>query len=74
MLAADQFVAFSSSTNTVCLTDMRGNIVYDQKDWKGVHIAVDNLKEDLLKVTGRADYPIVVGTLGKSSDINKLAR
>ena len=73
-LAAEQFVVFNSTTNSVCLTDMKGEIVCDKKDWKGVHIAVDNLKEDLRKVTGRDDFPIIVGTLGRSSAIDKLAR
>ena len=73
-LAADQFVVFEQQTDAVCLTDLKGEIVCDSKDWTGVHIAVNNLKQDLQKVTRRNDFPIVVGTLGKSAAIDKLAK
>lgn len=72
--ATDQFVTFEPQSGAVCLTDLKGDIVCDPKDWKGVHLAVDNLKKDLVKVTGREDFPIVVGTLGKSAQIDRLAR
>ena len=60
--AAEPFVTFSQQPNTVCLTGMKGEITYDKKDWKGVHIAIDNLKEDLQKVIGRSNVPVVIGT------------
>ena len=63
-VATEQFVGFTSGD--VCMSDWRGEIKCDENDWKGVLIAVDNLKEDLRKVTGRCDYPITIGTLGKS--------
>lgn len=72
--AADKFVSFSAGNDAVCLTEQKGAVVCDAKDWKGVHIAVDNLKKDLQKVTGRNDFPIVVGTLGKSAEIDKVAK
>lgn len=72
--AADRFVSFESGSAAYCLTEKRGEIVYDTKDWKGVQIAIDNLKKDLIKVTGRADYPITIGTLGKSSVIDKVVK
>ena len=72
--AADAFVSFSWTADAVCLTDQQGEIVCDPNDWKGVQIAVGNLKTDLQKVTGRSNYPIVVGTLGKSKAINQLAK
>ena len=72
--AADAFVSFSWTADAVCLTDQQGEIVCDPNDWKGVQIAVGNLKADLQKVTGRSNYPIVVGTLGKSKAINQLAK
>lgn len=72
--AAEPFVTFSQQPNTVCLTGMKGEITYDKKDWKGVHIAIDNLKEDLQKVIGRSNVPVVIGTLGKSAPIDKLAK
>ena len=74
MTAAEPFVTFKWQENAVCLTNQQGDILCDANDWKGVHIAVTNLKEDLKKVTGRSNYPIVVGTLGKSVFIDKLAK
>ncbi len=71
MHAADQFVSFEPKTDNVCLSEVNGNIVYDAKDWKGVKIAIDNLKVDLEKVTGRSNYAITIGTIGKSAAINK---
>ncbi len=73
-VAVEQFVIFAPQGNALCLTDQKGAIVYDQNDWKGVHIAIDNLKKDLSKVTGREDFPIVIGTVGKSAAIDKLAK
>ncbi len=72
--AADRFVTFTPQGSAFCLTDQKGTIQYDQNDWKGVHIAIANLKKDLEKVTGRQDYPIVVGTLGKSAAIDQMAK
>ena len=48
--AADRFVTFTPQGSAFCLTDQKGTIQYDQNDWKGVHIAIDNLKKDLEKV------------------------
>ncbi|MBR1668281.1 MAG: glycosyl hydrolase 115 family protein [Bacteroidaceae bacterium] len=73
-MAAEQFVTFQPTAGGVCLTDMKGSITYDSNDWKGVCIAIDNLKKDLEKVTGRNDFPIAVGTLGKSAVIDQLAK
>ena len=73
-LAADQFVLFAPQGDAFCLTDQKGTIVYDQNDWKGVHLAIENLKKDLEKVTGKQDYPIVIGTLGKSAVIDQMAK
>ncbi len=72
--AADRFVTFTPQGSAFCLTDQKGTIQYDQNDWKGVHIAIDNLKKDLEKVTGRQDFPIVIGTLGKSGVIDQMAK
>jgi hypothetical protein len=72
--AAEPFVTFQPQGDALCLTDQRGEMLYDPNDWKGVLIAIDNLKKDLQKVTGRQDYPIVIGTLGKSDPVDKLAK
>lgn len=69
MMAADRFVFFGEQANSVCFSKLHGDIVTDKNDFKGVHIAVENLKKDLNKVLGRADLPIVVGTVGKSKAI-----
>lgn len=69
MMAADRFVFFGEQANLVCFSKLHGDIVTDKNDFKGVHIAVENLKKDLNKVLGRADLPIVVGTVGKSKAI-----
>ena len=72
--AAEQFVFFGEQPNTLCLSNKQGDIQVDDKDFKGVLIAVDNLKKDLDKVLSRHNLPIVVGTYGKSALINKLAK
>lgn len=72
--AAEPFVTFHSGAGMESLSDKTGSITYDANDWKGVVIAIGNLKEDLTKVSGRCDYPICVGTLGKSKVIDKLAK
>lgn len=65
--AAQQFVSFDKQSNTVLqLTNTTDTIVYDVADWEGVKIAVRNLRNDLLAVTGSEHAPIVVATVGKS--------
>lgn len=72
--AAEQFITFRAENNAECLSDKKGEIIFDSNDWKGVIIAINNLKEDLKKVSGRCDYPICIGTLGKSKAIDKMAK
>ena len=73
--AADQFVLFEQSAGAkLLLTQQKDTIVYDAKDWKGVHIAVRNLRQDLEKVTGSPCAPVVVGTIGKSAEIDQLVK
>lgn len=72
MGAADQFVSFTEpAAQAVRLTDSNDTIHYSQNEWKGVKMAVNNLREDLCRVTGRRCAPIVVATVGKS-DIAKM--
>lgn len=53
-------------------------ILSDDSDYKGVLRAVNDLKEDLRKVTGNvpqsraAKFSVIIGTVGKSSLIDKL--
>ncbi|MCR5679812.1 MAG: hypothetical protein K6G08_06340, partial [Prevotella sp.] len=43
------------------LTRTSDTITYDPLDWKGVGMAVENLRHNLKAVTGSANAPIVVG-------------
>lgn len=64
---ATEFINFKrSSIYDVELTGTSDTITYDPLDWKGVKMAVENLRHDLKAVTGSANAPIVVGTIGKS--------
>lgn len=67
MACATDFITFmQSSTSDVELTGTSDTITYEPLDWKGVRIAVENLRNDFEAVTGSANAPIVVGTIGKS--------
>ena len=64
---ATDFITFKrSSQSDIELTRTSDTITYDPLDWKGVKMAVENLRHDLKAVTGSANAPIVVGTIGKS--------
>lgn len=49
------------------LTGTNDTVTYDINDWKGVLMAVTNLRKDLKEVTGSEYAPITVATVGKSS-------
>ena len=55
-------------------------ILADEEDYKGVQIAIDNLREDFRKVTGnipseeKNQRVLIVGTIGKSNLIDKLIK
>ena len=64
---ATDFITFKrSSQSDIELTGTSDTITYDPLDWKGVRMAVENLRHDLKAVTGSANAPVVVGTIGKS--------
>ena len=64
---ATDFITFKrSSQSDIELTRTSDTITYDPLDWKGVRMAVENLRHDLKAVTGSANAPVVVGTIGKS--------
>ena len=64
---ATEFINFMrSSISDVELTGTSDTITYDPLDWKGVRMAVENLRQDLKTVTGSTNAPVVVGTIGKS--------
>ncbi len=67
MAQATDFITFKrNATTDIELTGKADTITYDPNDWKGVHIAVRNLRQDLNAVTGSETAPIIVGTVGKS--------
>ena len=69
--SATDFITFKrNSAGDLELTGTSDTVTYDPNDWKGVRMAVENLRQDLKAVTGSANAPVVVGTVGKS----KLAR
>ena len=74
LAAAERFVSFQPEADAVCLTELGGQLQYDAGDHKGVLLAVENLRKDLMRTTGRTDLPIVVGTLGRSKLIDRLAK
>ncbi len=72
---ATEFINFKrSSIYDVELTETSDTITYDPLDWKGVRMAVENLRHDLKAVTGSANAPVVVGTIGKSKLAKKYKR
>ena len=69
---ATEFINFKrSSISDVELTGTSDTITYDPLDWKGVRMAVENLRHDLKAVTGSANAPVVVATIGKSKLVKK---
>lgn len=71
--AAPQFVKFdkASAGNALLLTGTKDTIRYSPSDWKGVKMAVANLRHDLRSVTGSEYAPVVVATVGKSEIAKK---
>ena len=71
-----QFVSFSQETDGVSLVN--ATIGYSQQEYEGVKMAIQNLREDMKRVLGSApaesaDAPtILIGTLGKNKDIDRL--
>ena len=84
--AADQFVSFSLDKDGMILTskDLRNFKIYcDESDHEGVLMAMDNLRNDMFKVTGNKpdvsgeidkSVKIIVGSLDKSSIISRLVK
>lgn len=67
LMAAERFVVFKPTPDCkICLTGTTDTIVYDSQDWKGVQMAVANLRTDLKTVTGQEYAPIIAATVGKS--------
>ncbi len=71
-----QFVSFSQEADGVSLAD--ATIDYSAEEYEGVKMAIENLREDMKRVLGKAPAEstgtptILVGTLGKNKDIDRL--
>ena len=73
-----QFVSFSPESDGVSLVN--ATIGYSQQEYEGVKMAIQNLQEDMKRVLGKAplqlegsgEASILIGTLGKNKDIDKL--
>ena len=66
--ATEQFVTFSRGFEScMSLLSDADSVVYDQNDWFGVRMAVENLRNDLRAVTGSDKVRVVVGSMDKSN-------
>lgn len=85
MAQRQQAGELSSGMSTFCIAKdgKAATIVVDNQDWKGVIRAANDLCDDVRKVTGTActlssslssDKSILVGTIGRSSVIDKLVK
>ncbi|MDO5128335.1 MAG: glycosyl hydrolase 115 family protein [Prevotellaceae bacterium] len=72
--ATEDFVSFKKGAGMIPLTGTSDTIVYDKAEWKGVIMAVNNLRHDLKAVTGSECAPITVATVGKSAIAKKYAK
>ncbi len=83
MLYATMMVFAQSERFCIAKDGVTAQIIVDEKDWKGVLRAADDLGDDVRKVTGTAakvttEVPsrgsIIVGTIGKSRIIDRLIK
>ena len=78
MRAARQFVSFSSQPDAISLSG--ATIGYSSQEYEGVKIAIRNLQADFQRVLGylprlsegAGDGSILIGTIGKNKDIDRL--
>ena len=75
-LATETFITFTPQSETLSLKD--ATIGYSEQEYEGVKMAIQNLREDMWHVLGTIpaeskDVPtILIGTLGKNKEIDKL--
>lgn len=65
---------YDKGAGLIQLTGSADTIVYDRNEWKGVVMAVNNLRQDLKAVTGSDKAPVTVATVGKSPIAKKYAK
>ena len=76
--ATERFVKFTPVEGALTLSN--ASISYSADEYEGVKIAINNLKTDIEKVLGKAprlsegsgDATILIGTIGRNKDIDKL--
>ena len=68
--AAERFVLFTPEADAMLLSS--GTISYSESDYEGVKIAIRNLQADLKNTLGIDQANILIGTIGKNKDIDKL--
>ncbi len=71
MQAAESFVSFEPVADGVELT--AGTISYSEQDYDGVKIAIGNLKTDMQRTIGH-EAAVLVGTVGKNADVDRLLK
>ena len=78
MQAAEPFVTFTPQANALSLNN--ATIGFSDNEYEGVKIAIENLKGDIKQVLGYTPHTaaasqqasIIIGTLGKNRDIDRL--
>ena len=71
MQAAEPFVSFEPVADGIELR--QGSISYSEQDFEGVKIAIGNLKTDMQKTIG-FEAALLVGTVGKNADIDRMVK
>ncbi len=69
--ATEKFIAFQKDGESVCITGSKGKISVSENDFKGILIAVGNLREDLRRVCGSEAVNIVIGSVEKGKGMPK---
>ena len=70
LMAAEPFVCFSPQPDAVRLS--AGTISYSEQDYECVKIAIRSLKADLKSTLGMEQANILIGTVGKNPEIDRL--
>ena len=69
-MAAETFVSFNPQADAIRLSS--GTIQYSENDYEAVKCAIRSLKNDLKSTLGMEEADILVGTIGRNKEIDKL--
>ena len=69
-MAAETFVSFTPQADAIRLSS--GTIQYSENDYEAVKCAIRSLKNDLKSTLGMEEADILVGTIGRNKEIDKL--